>query len=230
MAIEFSLEKDVSLFGLNVPLEIYQQKLASANAFYALWKQVDQNQTLLKTSTKIKFGKSRAKGTFTQNVMKIVQNDEDGEALLPLLTSVPTEVLMVVLYSLTPSHLENLKNNHLLPILPELIKRVIGECHLSSEVKQECTNIIHDICDQNVTKNGATFRSKFVARCLFSRISNSSRFFKRSSQQEAAIGFFTRSSQQEAAIGFFTRSSQQEAAIGFFTRSSQQEAAIGCAS
>ncbi|KAH7201158.1 hypothetical protein DER44DRAFT_748304 [Fusarium oxysporum] len=158
--MEFSLDHDASLFGLDDATDQHQSKLSAANAFSKVRKALDRNNTILKTLTVRQFSKRKTNKHFIDNVTKLVQKDEKSRAIWPLLyadsldRNNSIDQLILVLFTLTDTLWNDIKDNSLVNIFAELYSRVVGDVNIFPETRAKLVDIIKDICHKNMTEDG----------------------------------------------------------------------------
>lgn len=158
--MEFSLDHDASLFGLDDATDQHQLKLSAANAFSKVRKELDRNNTILKTLTVRQFSKRKTNNQFKDNVTKLVQKDEKSRAIWPLLFADSLDhkdsidQLILVLFTLTDTLWNNIKDNSLVNIFAGLFSRVVGDVDIFPEMRAKFVDIIKHICHKNMTENG----------------------------------------------------------------------------
>lgn len=163
----FSLDKDASLFGLDDATDQYQSKLEAAKVFSQLRRDLDLSKADLATLTTKRFNKRRTKGTFRDNLTKLVNGDKESQAISGLIhdDTVDPEILInrliVVLFTLTKTAVENIEKTGLVDIFAPLFSRVVGDCDIYAELRDTFIAIIHDVCSQNTTENGQLLMSQY---------------------------------------------------------------------
>ncbi|SCO12722.1 uncharacterized protein FFE2_12671 [Fusarium fujikuroi] len=158
--MEFSLDHDASLFGLDDTTDQHQLKLNAANAFSKVRKALDRNNTILRTLTVRQFSRRKTNKYFIDNVTKLVQKDDKSRAIWPLIyadslnRNNSIDQLILVLFTLTDTLWKDIKDNSLVNIFAELYSRVVGNVEIFPEMRAKLVDIIKDICHKNMTEDG----------------------------------------------------------------------------
>lgn len=166
--MSFSVDKDSTLFGLDNSTSEYHLKLDAANTFGRIRKDLDKNKTLLETFTLRQFRQRKNKDQFQKNVTSLVNGDiQNFPPLLQTDTrddSLSPECLfnklILAFFSLTETNVAGIKKHGLMKIFPALFFRVVGDCYIYNELRNEFVEIIEDVCNTSQTETAKALSGK----------------------------------------------------------------------
>lgn len=183
--MNFSVDRDVSLFGLDEELDTHLSKLEAARAFAQLRKDIDRNITTLKTLTLAAFGKRRTKNTFKENVELVVKEERGGRVLSPLfdMRTMRTDdntinLFILGCFTLSKTAYANLDKNRLTDVFADFFIRVVDDYVIFAELRERFIEIIKTICQENAKDTSRTLLglSLMIPNLKFS--TNSSRYHR----------------------------------------------------
>ncbi|KAK2035764.1 hypothetical protein LZ31DRAFT_322504 [Colletotrichum somersetense] len=168
--MEFSVTNDAAVFGLNDSLHEHQEKLQAAGAFSQIRKELERNQTTLRTLTDRNF--KRRPILFEKNAEQLVREDEVSLILLPLVKICSSQIdkpinwLLLALFSLTETAVASITKHGLSEVYAALFPRALKDCIIFEETRQTLIATLRRMCHKYDT---ATSQKNYYRRSLVAR-------------------------------------------------------------
>lgn len=151
MSLSLSAEEISTLFGLNVSLNVHQQRLQAAQCFYQVRKEVKKNEIRLASWEVQSFKKMSP--TFRTKLEDTVNEESTTgrrELLLSILrgncTADGTRQFILACVSLSNYSCETLKSTGVVDIFPQLFRKIIGTVVMPANTMAAVLALVDKVC------------------------------------------------------------------------------------
>lgn len=138
----YCAEQEAFLLGLDDPADQFQRKVDALNAFIAIRKILERNQSLLKTFTKRQYMQRKQSHRFRDNVQKLAEGSDESRVFLPLINGSVSQSndsinrYLLGLWTLKNSEFERIKEHGLARAVSEVPKNIDPLRSHSTDVRE----------------------------------------------------------------------------------------------
>lgn len=153
---QFSIDKDASLFGLDVEHKEHFSKLEAANIFSQVRKDLVRNANTLETLKPGDFARRRTKHLFKENVTLVMKGEPGSRIILPLVDKLSDSennsvlnIFILACFTVTKTTRANIEKSKLTDVFADFLLRIFNDCAIFSDMRKILINIIKDVCQEN---------------------------------------------------------------------------------